>query len=634
MNDADDDVKSEVDDGDGRSATVVQRTKCEPQRKDVKEQMAAAEKNTLRLLGEPIVSHGSYTFYGALAYRKRNANERKRRRFKKRDAPRMAASDENSITASKSGDDSSSSLCCCGDHDLCPCDGPPSSNTWSCSEWSAIHMNHFYAVRPWYSKRNSSISSDRGKKPRRSPKSSSSAKDSSERQHHYQQSVCIGELELLWRDDSVQSVAEQLEKRGNKAAAVPSSNDGETDVTAAAGNNNNGSAAASSEDEETSSALPRRRRLPRRTRQPSAKKLEATESYLAAAAVTASDNQAQSSPAYRQISSDPSSLVCLPSPSGGQYVHGNVLCSVRLYVMPDQTAAGRLSGVHGEDEVLEINTWTNGNGMGGVSADGGWSSCNSFVNGGLGSVYNGGGGIDDFGYGSGGHVSGNPAPTGCSGLVLRAEDFIEWVRGGLMNDDDTESDDSSDSASECDGEDVERDCIEKQIKKESELGPQPESKLESTVDVVKKEETEAVDLCKVKKEQQNWATTAISLDNVKKEEQDMKVGEGDSKVTQQSNRDVKEENLVVQYKSDSVDNSVDDYYSKSVDVAVEAEQVPLAAAKIYERHGLCGKALVNGSNGTKNDCRPTKTSTDKGNISLFLKFFHFFYIFFFLYFYL
>lgn len=404
--------------------------------------------NTVRLLGEPLVTHGPYSFYGALAYRKRGGGTRRK--------------------------------CCC--NDLCSCDGYSSSSSCSSSqiarpEWSVVRMNHFYAVRPWYSKNNSSINERQELKQqhRHNPKHSAKlATSTSAEQHHYQQSVCIGELELLWRDDSV-ITANKITAASSSVKKCASSNGS---GTVSIKNRNNSHVGASSDDDDDDvvrigdAVIPRRRMLPRRTRQPSAKKLEAAESSTAK---TSDPNGLPQSSNYRgHLYTDSSSLVnpVLSSP-GDQYTHGNLLCSVRLYVMPDQTASGRLSGVHGEDEVLEINPWGTGS-----RADR-WPG-NLFVNSGNGvrSIYNsgsgtGGGGVDDYCYGSGSHSSG-ALPSGCSGLVLRAEDFVEWIRGGRMNDDenDTQSDDDESFESESDYSNVtdRKPTIEKLIKEHNSGG--------------------------------------------------------------------------------------------------------------------------------------------------------------------
>jgi len=570
--------------------------------------------NTVRLIGEPLATHGPYTFYSALAYRKYNdITKRKRRRWKKP----MTEVDDESDNAAESYDSSSS--CCCANNDagndLCVCDNESSSSS-SHSEWSVVRMNHFYAIRPWYSKKNSSISDRRQLQQQRhhrknSPKLSKTTTAVAERrQHHYQQSVCIGELELLWRDDSVVTSStappssSQLKKRNNNRIVPPelltvASNGGDdgTDAMTSSSNIHGGAVASSDEDDgvsggfddDSSTLLPRRRTLPRRTRQPSAKKLEAAESYAAVAAAAASDNHLSSQSPYSRnrvstaAPSDSTSVaVPLLSPDA-QYSHGNVLCSVRLYVMPDQTAAGRLGGVHGEDEVLEINTWS---GSGGAER---WPS-NIFPNGnsGVGSIYNGGGSVDDYGYGSGSHSSGT-LPSGCSGLVLRAEDFVEWVRGGMMNDDDgnqdTESDDES-SESDCD----DNSSNDKKCNKKENAKPKDEQqsnltslvtdtkidvkqcqeeilktwhndknikvKLESTLikDEVIKENLPSVNSGIVKKEQEELTETAdFGVDGSK----------------------------TIKQKHDSSDSN---YISKyAIDEAVEAEHVPLAAARIHKK---------------------------------------------------
>lgn len=532
--------------------------------------------STVRLLGEPLVTHGPYTFYGALGYRKRgDVTNRKRRRWKKQQSTESC--------------DSSSSCCCSSveaDNDSCSC-----SVSSSRSEWSVVRMNHFYAVRPWYSIRNSS---DRQQLRRRHRKHSSKLSTSTaavERsQHHYQQSVCIGELELLWRDDSIETTTtvpslSLLKKRSSNRAPLPSmttSNGGGDDKVDALTNNSNNHgdvAASSDEDDDSALLLPRRRTLPRRTRQPSAKKLEAAESSAAVAAATVSDNHPLQQSLYHRsrqstvpLSNTSSVAIPLSSP-GAQYKHGNLLCSVRLYVMPDQTAAGRIGGVHGEDEVLEINTWNANGGMDRVFLNGGNS---------IGSIYNGGG-VDDYGYGSGSHSSGT-LPSGCSGLVLRAEDFVEWVRGGLMNDDDeiegTESENESlESESGDDQKPIKTEMLEQghQQPKLPTLVSDVESKvkqleivhdddktkvkLESTftMDVVKKEEVTTVD--------QSLSAISIDIGEIKKE----------NKIT------------AIVHRSNNFCTSVKEihdgnyYLNSAVDEAVKAERVPLAAAKIHKK---------------------------------------------------
>jgi len=634
--------------------------------------------NTVRLVGEPLATHGPYTFYSALAYRKRDdVTKKKRRRWKKP----ITGVDNESDNAAESYDSSSS--CCCANNDakndLCFCDNGSSSSRSSSSshsEWSVIHMNHFYAVRPWYSKKNSSISDEQQQRRHRenSPKSTKTTTASAERrQHHYQQSVCIGELELLWRDDSVvtsstaPSSSSQLKKRNSNRIVPPAlltvASNGEDDGTdpMTSSSNIHGDAVASSDeddgvsggfDDDSSTLLPRRRTLPRRTRQPSAKKLEAAESYAAVVAAAASDNHHSSQSPYNRnrlstaAPSDPTSVgVPLLSPDA-QYSHGNVLCSVRLYVMPDQTATGRLGGIHGEDEVLEINTW---------SASGGaerWPS-NTFINGnsGVGSIYNGSGSVDDYGYGSGSHSSGT-LPSGCSGLVLRAEDFVEWVRGGLMNDDDenedTESDDESIESYCDDNSSNDRKCnrIETSKPKDEQLS----SLVTDTMADVKQCKEEILNTCNddnnskdklestlIKDEVKTENLLSVNPEKVKKEQEELTVtvdfGGDDSKTIKQ--------------KQDSSDIN---YYSKyAVDEAVEAEHVPLAAAKIHkkqceritdrhrrchrQRHRLNQRSLVNGDSTStvakKNDRRHCNVSavTNKGTTLIIPNFMLFFIIF-------
>lgn len=585
--------------------------------------------NTMRLLGEPLVTHGSYTFYSGLAYRKRGeVTHKRRRRWMKHQSRTTVGNDVKSGAAASESSDSSSSSCCCGgddaDSNLCSCDERSSS---SLSEWSVVHMNHFYTVRPWYSKRNNSTSDrrqlrqqQRRRRRNQSPKSSSSAATAAERQqHHHQQSVCIGELELLWRDDSVVTAAtaspSALKKRSdNRVVSEPSStvvsspNGGgdRMDAMTSSSNSHVGAAASSGDDDggrndDSPTALfPRRRTLPRRTRQPSAKKLEAAESYAAAAAAAAPNHHSLQQQSYRRsrLSTTSSSIPASTSvpqtcgPPDAQYRHGNVLCSVRLYVMPDQTAAGRLSGVHGEDEVLEINTW---------GANGGedrWSS-NVFINGGggIGSIYNGGGGVDDYGYGSGSHSSGK-LPSGCSGLVLRAEDFIEWVRGGLMNDEDTDFDDES-SQSEYNGDSCSND--NKLIKTEVSKPEKDEQQSLSTVikSEVKQYEYENVE---TQNDNQNNKVKLVSTgtvnveknielvvkpDELKKEKESLlEIAVDQDKVKQEREEPTAHFDLddnVVKIMNDK-HNDDDNFMKSAVDEAVEAECVPLAAARIDERH--------------------------------------------------
>lgn len=608
---------------------------------------------TMRLVGEPLATHGPYTFYSALAYRKHDdITKKKRRRWKKP----MTGVDNESDNAAESYDSSSS--CCCANNDagsdLCFCDDGSSSSS-SYSEWSVVRMNQFYAVRPWYSKRNSSSNDSQQLRQRRRQRKNLSKLSkitnvvAERQQHHYQQSVCIGELELLWRDDSVltsttvSSSSSQLKKRNSNRIVPPTllaeaSNNGgdKTDTMISSSNIQSGAVASSDDDDgvsggfdnDSATLLPRRRTLPRRTRQPSAKKLEAAESYAAAATAASSDNHLSSQSSYNRnrvstaMASDPTPVsVPLLSPDA-QYNHGNILCSVRLYVMPDQTAAGRLGGVHGEDEVLEINTW---NASGGADR---WPS-NIFVNGssGVGSIYNGSGSIDDYGYGSGSHSSGT-LPSGCSGLVLRAEDFVEWVRGGLMNDDDenedTESNDES-SESECNdnsSNDQKSNRIEtlktmdeQQLSELSTLITDIKGdikqcqnvKLESTqaINVVIKEDLLSVNPVKVKEEQEDLFS--VNSVRVKEEQEGVITADGSN------------------------------YYSKyTVEEAVEAEHVPLAAARIHKKHckritnrhrhchrqhhRLNHESLVNGdstSSVAKNDDHPhynVSTPLNKGTI--------------------
>lgn len=590
--------------------------------------------NSLKLLGDPLASQGPYTFYSALAYRKHSDVIKKKRRRWKNQKSQNVGDDENT-TSAKSCD--SSSLCDCSDdsgNNLCTCDDSSLSISLSPSgsEWSVVRMNHFYAVRPWYSIRNSSTSDRQQKLQRRqrqrknSPKLATST-SAERRQHHYQQSVCIGELELLWRDDSVATTtivpSLSLKKRNNNKADL-SSQTAVSNGTDTIPNSSHGVGTAVSSDDDdglggngdsSSSLLPRRRMLPRRTRQPSAKKLEAAESYAAAAAAAASDHPLQQSPYHRSrlstsVLTDSTTVgVPLSSPSA-QYRHGNVLCSVRLYVMPDQTAAGRLGGVHGEDEVLEINTW-------GSSGGGDRWSSNTFINGsnGVGSIYNGGGtGVDDYGYGSGSHSSGT-LPSGCSGLVLRAEDFVEWVRGGLMNDDeyeDTESDAES-LESECGDSFHNQNLIKTEISKKEAQQP-----LSITADVNDKvKELERVKLenlheDKIKVKTQNKDPTiedVVKKENLMNENLEETEKGKVSPVIKTNLVKVKEEqpSSIDLGENDGItiltekDHKYYSNYSKSViEEALEAERVPLAAARIHptqyditHRH-LNSESLVNG----------------------------------------
>lgn len=542
---------------------------------------------TVRLLGEPLVTHGPYTFYSALGYRKRrDATNGKRQRCK--------------TQQSTDSCDSSSSCCCSSigaDNDSCSC-----SISSSRSEWSVVRMNHFYAVRPWYSIRNSSDRQQlrrRRRRRRRHRKNSSKLSTSTaavERsQHHYQQSVCIGELELLWRDDSIETTtsvpSSSLLKKRSSNRVVPSplmttSNGGGDEKIDAMTNSNSHSGVAASSDEDDDVGndddsplmLPRRRMLPRRTRQPSAKKLEASESCAAVTAAVSDNNPLQQScHRSRQStvpSSDPSSVAIPLSSPDAQYKHGNLLCSVRLYVMPDQTAAGRIGGIHGEDEVLEINTW---NANGGIDR---WPG-SIFLNGGssIGSIYNGGG-VDDYGYGSGSHSSGT-LPSGCSGLVLRAEDFVEWVRGGLINDDDEIEDTESDNES------LESESGDDQKSIKTEMPQQGHDKQPKLLSDVKSIHEILHDDDKTKVKLESPLTTV----GVKKEEAitvdqslsaiDLGKMEKDDKIT------------AVVGQSDNLNTSAKDFFyddnislNSAVNEAVKAEQVPLAAAKIHKKQSM------------------------------------------------
>lgn len=587
--------------------------------KDEREETAQEkiDLSPVRVLGEPLVSHGPYTFYGALGYR--DVTKRKRRRWKKRQTASAKSGDDDDDYGDDNYDDKDAvaepckppSPCRCAGGESCSCNGHSSLFV---PEWSEVRMNHFYAVRPWYSKKNSSagdrqqLRQERRRQRRRKNSPPSKAAATERRQHHHQQSVFIGELELLWRDDSVAMAARRGGNRNAASTSAPLSvaaarvsNGGSDGIDAALSSSNSlqggGSAAAASSDDEENSgcgndndlpaSLPRRRLLPRRTRQPSAKKIEATESYAAAAAAAApSHHPSQQQSSYGRSHSVPSGSgsadIDLPQPStASHYAHENLLCSVRLYVMPDQTAAGRLSGVHGEDEVLEINTWGASGGVDG----------NMFVNGGIGSTYNGGGG-DDYGYGSGSHAL-RALPSGCSGLVLRAEDFIEWVRGGMMNDDDDDEFKDSESegeflASECDNsinnqipskeKFPKQECIQKMklmplqtdIKEEfcNELQGQKVDNLNNvhTNIVAKLESTVIGDISKeCQKNKESLTAEVVELNKVKKEQTEVTKTEASSEVKKRSDE--------IKYISKSV-----------VDEAVEAEFVPLAAAKIIKKH--------------------------------------------------
>lgn len=360
--------------------------------------------NTLHLLGEPLVSHGPYTFYRALAYRKHDKTKCKKRLLEKQQT-------QENVNSTESVDFS-----CCGDNknsSLCSCNGNLSSHSLllSHSEWSVVRMNHFYNVRPWYSKNNSSI----GKYSSNLKLTSSTSTVADERLHH-QQSVCIGELELLWRDDSIATETSSVKKNNGNQAMADKCDNSNSNITK--NHNHVDSSYGNGNYDKNATDLQRRRTLPRRTRQPSAKKLEAAESYAAAAAAAMYENHPLKQMSHHRIQS----LIDQPvtTNSNTQYTYGNILCSVRLYVMPDQTSIGRLSGVHGDDEVLEINTWN-------INSSREGSPSNTFIN----SIYDSDDRINGYR-----NNSCKTMPSGCSGLVLRVEDFVEWVRGGLMNDED------------------------------------------------------------------------------------------------------------------------------------------------------------------------------------------------------
>jgi len=546
------------------------------------------ESINVRLLGKPLVSRGHYTFYSAFAYRKHGdlMKQKKGRRWK---------GDKN-VTDTKSCN-LSSSCCSNGDNGLCSCDfGSSSSSSSNCSEWSVVHMNHFYAVRPWYSKQNSS---DQRKswQPHQKPsrKLTSTAVE--------QQSVCIAELELLWRDDQISMPniiplsTSSCKKRGRNKV-VPSllttSNCESYGRNMMTSSNINHGIASSDDDDGGNCAnnngsnsnklllLPRRRTLPRRKRQPSAKKLEAAESFAAA---VKSDHPLQNfSDRHSQLSAtmslnSTSGSVPLSSPSA-QYKHGNVLCSVRLYVMPDQTAAGRLGGVHGEDEVLEINTWNTND------TEDGWPN-NTFMNEIGSSGYSGG--VDDYDYDNGNRSS-RKLPSGCSGLVLRVEDFVEWVRGGLMDNENDDSESSHESSeSECVDNSLNYQKITKTELPEKKNEYEPNS-LPFTTDVkievkqlqklgsndknkIKLESTVTVDVLKKKSlitdtlKTENESPLTIAVNKVKTEQKDVDHGK---------------DKTVKHY------NNYNNCYSKSVvEEAVEVEHVPLASACIHKVHCGC-----------------------------------------------
>lgn len=673
MNDLDDGVKGEVNNSNDQTPSAItspdmsitaieitpkiltEQSEMEEQLKDnddIKEKKETPStgkesKNSLRLLGEPLVAHGPYTFYRSLAYLKCGDLTNKKRRWWKK---RQSRGVDNQSTKAESCD-SSSSCCCDGNAgtNLCSCDDEDDNSSFSSSssrsEWSVVRMNHFYAVRPWYSKINSCID-DRQHLPQQrrrkhSPESlTTAAVAASERRQHYQQSVCIGELELLWRDDSVplttnlttqpstssSTIAPKKRNRmvssnGLDAAVISSSN---SQVGAAGSSDDDDVPVGGENGDDSTSGLPPRRKLPRRTRQPSAKKLEATES---AAAVAASEKfSSQQSYRRNQFSAAAlsDSVSAIDPTIGTHYKHGNVLCSVRLYVMPDQTASGRLSGVHGEDEVLEINSF------GANSSVDRWpNNININSGNGIGSIY---GGADDYGYGSGSHSSGT-LPSGCSGLVLRAEDFIEWIRGGLMNDDngDTESDEASESEFENDRKrlkqedevqptllqsetNIKSEIQESKTEKVKTIGDDENNKvkLESTIicDVVKKETEQliSVNTDVLKKEDCSLLPMSTTLVKVKMEQEQDKIVDGDK---------------------EKIDDSDKSYCSKSiVDEAVEAERIPLAAAKIkkygrqhirrhhcLQQHRLLNcESLVNGSDVDRNtQYNELTTAVDKPN---------------------
>jgi len=182
---------------------------------------------TVRLVGEPLASHGPYAFYAAFRYRHRDnaARQKKRHRWK------TPCSGET----------------CCGDDS---CSGSDDGGGGGC-EWSVVRMNHFYAVCPWYSKRNSCAGDQgqlcRGRK--KSPAARAAGKERRQNQHQ-QQSVCIGELELLWRDDSVVTMAAKR-ACGDKSCSGAAANGGGSAVTTGSSSN---SLQAPSSDEEAAAA--------------------------------------------------------------------------------------------------------------------------------------------------------------------------------------------------------------------------------------------------------------------------------------------------------------------------------------------------------------------------------------------
>lgn len=600
------------------------------------------ETTSVKLLGDPLVSHGPYTFYRALGYRDDNVvkSTKKKRQWRTNRQRRKAGGDGNNSCDSSSSCRYDSS-CSCDDQDKLSSSSSSLSSSLSSakSEWSVVRMNHFYAVRPWYSKKNSSdgdrqqMAQEQRERRRRRRKNSPTSKAvaTKRRQHHHQQSVCIGELELLWRDDSVVTGKSTAKRKSNRRA---------TTTAASASNGRGGGVAAATSDEDENgsglTAVPRRRMLPRRTRQPSAKKLEAAESFAAAS------GGHQSS--YRKSHHQPPATTATslgrraPPPSSGgsssHYAHGNLLCSVRLYVMPDQTAAGRLGGVHGEDEVLEINTWGGGGSNGGGGGDG--TDNGMFINGGgggVGFIYNGGGGGDDYGYGSGSHHSSGTSlsSSGCSGLVLRVEDFIEWIRGGLMNDDDDDDDDENTENDTESGDDDDEELDDESLikvgdgrsgtdnnrksanvdeqqadaKRQAAIDVKPktaevktefdseqsEQKLSKTINKVKLESSSSVGADKVKKEfvddpvtsSSSSSSSIGSLDASKKDKHvwsEVKNKRGEE-VTLTDGGGNAEKVTKSKLSADGNDKRT----SKSVfDQAIDAERVPLAAAKILEEY--------------------------------------------------
>lgn len=502
-------------------------------KKEKENTLPTKEETNIRLLGSPLVECGPYSFYSAFAYRHLHGNvEQKSQKCKR-------GIDENLYS-----------------------DHADSSSALVCSEWSVVHMNHFYAVRPWYNKQNSS---DQQKllHQKRSSKFTSTVID--------QQSVCIAELELLWRDDEISTsniISSSSFKKCGKNRMVPTSltisneDDYRNDIITSS--NLNHSIVSSNNDDDDNDddyndddgrkncgnynsnsikkllLLPQLRTLPRRKRQPSAKKLEAAKSFAA----TVASNQFLQHSLYRH--NQLSSMMSLDSTSAPSvpYKHSNILCSVRLYVMPDQTATGRLGSVHGEDEVLEINTLDN------IEIENS-SPNNTFING-ISSSYNSR--IDNFDNNR--NHSSKSLPTSCSGLILRVEDFVEWVRCGLMN-----------NENENEGTDLRNhESKIEQFKEENvqQLNLSPlTSNVKSEVNRLQKLETYFDDKNKIKLE------STITV-NVKMEQKNCN----------------SEKDKTEKHKNNS--------YSKSiVEEAVKIKEVSLAAALINGIHDRCNHCLFN-----------------------------------------